>query len=149
MANRDEVARYAWVEDTVFNDAACLTLVETSDADWVARAFGGLADLAEPMYLELAAGLGYEHPAPETGAWLAIKRLGPWVLVVEISGWRGSEPEVLERVSARSRALSLYWNVNMVTRFCYAAGGEIRTEFDAVTPEDRTGPARTRTAWPA
>jgi|ERR1700683_1348346 len=98
-----------------------------------------LPDLAEPVYLELSADFGYEDPSPETGAWLAIKRLGPWVLLAEINGWRGTEPEVFERVSARSRALSLYWNVNMVTRFCYAVSGEIRTEFDAVTPEDRIG----------
>ena len=77
------------------------------------------------------------HKLSETVA--AIRDLGSWLLVVEVNGWQGSRPEVLRRVSAGSRAVSAYWNVNGVTRFSYAAGGRVLTAFEVMSPGRRDG----------
>src|SRR5487761_71292 len=71
--------------------------------------------------------------------WLGVRSLGPWTLAVEVNGWQGSRPEVLERVSAGTRAVSAYWSVNGGTRFSYAAAGRVLAAFDPVFPDRREG----------
>jgi hypothetical protein len=55
------------------------------------------------------------------------------------AGWQGSRPEVLRRISAGGRAVSAYWNVNLTTRFSYAAGGRVLTAFEVMSPDRRHG----------
>jgi hypothetical protein len=133
-----EVAALSWVHETVIGEAACVTLVRSGDPAQVARAFGGrprrsrratLAQAAE----ELAAEALGDDPV------VAVRGIDSWVLAVEVNGWQGSRPEVLRRVSQGTRAVSAFWNVNGVTRFSYAASGQVLTAFEAMSPERREG----------
>ncbi|WP_089958846.1 DUF6461 domain-containing protein [Lentzea xinjiangensis] len=47
------------------------------------------------------------------------------VLVVELNDYRGSQPEVLERLSRGGRAASHFWNVNRLTRLSFARDGHL------------------------
>ncbi len=143
-----EVDGFSWATDTILGDAACLTLTEPATVDAVARAFGG--DPAQRRELRLDEAAEELSEAP----WVALRPMGSWILAVELNGWQGSRPEILERVSAGGRAVSAYWNVNGQTQFSYAAAGQLLSAFDAVFPERRTGadpdvlaPARDGLPW--
>ena len=129
----DETAEFRWLQTSPLRDGACITLVGPPNADVVVRGFGG--DLAGARQMSLAApGMpGVDEPT------LAVREVGAWLLVVEVNGWQGSRPEVLRRVSAGGRVVSVYWNVNMTTRFSYAVSGQLLTAFEAMTPDRRWG----------
>lgn len=122
--------------DSALPDAGCVTLARYGDVAAVARAFGGDPERGRRLSLAAAADLS---PGSPEDAWVALRSAGTWVLAVEVNGWQGSRPEVLERVSAGTLAVSSYWNVNGTTRFCYAAGGRQLVEFDALFPDRRYG----------
>jgi hypothetical protein len=124
---------FGWATDTVLDGAACLTLAEPGSVLAVAAAFGG--DPARARALPLARAGDEFAGVP----WVAVRAVDSWVLAVELNGWQGSRPEVLERVAAGGRAVSAYWNVNGQTQFSYAAAGQVLTAFDAVFPGRRTG----------
>jgi hypothetical protein len=129
----DETESFRWIQASPVRDGACITLVRPADADGVVRGFGG--DLARSRQVSLA-GLG----APGAGEpVLAVRDVGTCLLVLEVNGWQGSRPEVLRRISAGARAVSVYWNVNMTTRFSYAVSGQVLTAFEAMTPDRRWG----------
>jgi hypothetical protein len=129
----DETAEFRWLQTSPLRDGACITLVGPPNADVVVRGFGG--DLAGARQMSLAAPgrPGVDEPT------LAVREVGAWLLVVEVNGWQGSRPEVLRRVSAGGRVVSVYWNVNMTTRFSYAVSGQLLTAFEAMTPDRRWG----------
>lgn len=129
----DEIGVFGWIQSTVFRDGACVTLVAPADAGGVVRGFGG--DLAGARRTSLAE-IGMP-PVDEPK--VAVRDLGSWLLVVEVNGWQGSRPEVLRRISAGGRAVSAYWNVNLTTRFSYAAGGRVLTAFEVMSPGRRHG----------
>jgi hypothetical protein len=128
-----EVDAFAGATGTILDDAACLTLTEPATVGEVARAFGGDPGRARELTLEEAPRQFADVP------WIAVRPVGPWVLTVELNGWQGSRPEVLERSSAAGRTVSTYWNVNGRAQFAYAAAGQVLTLFDAVFPERRSG----------
>jgi Family of unknown function (DUF6461) len=128
-----EVDAFAWATGSILGDAACLTLTEQAGVTAVARAFGGDPAGAREWTLAQAAGELTEVP------WVALRPVGSWVLAVELNGWQGSRPEVLERVSETGRTVSAYWNVNGRTQLAYAAAGQVLTALDAVFPGRRTG----------
>lgn len=125
---------FGWVRESVIGEAGCLTLVETTDVASVAKGFGGALDQGRVLALDaIPAEFGV---APVVG----LRRVGGWVVAVENNGWQGSRPEILRRVSAGRRAVSMFWNVESDARFSYAAGGEVVTAFDPVVgPERREG----------
>src|SRR5581483_1036087 len=135
----NEAAGLAWIRQTVIGQAGCLTMIATGspgapgDPVAVSRCFGGRADQAR--------GLTLDEAAAEFGgtAAVAVRDVGSWLLAVEINGWQGSREEVLRRVSAGGRAVSAYWDVNAVTRFSYAADGQVVTAFEATSPGRRSG----------
>ena len=129
----DEIGVFEWIQSTVLRDGACVTLVAPADAGGVVRGFGG--NLAGARRTSLAE-IGMP-PVDEPK--VAVRNLGSWLLVVEVNGWQGSRPEVLRRISASGRAVSAYWNVNLTTRFSYAAGGRVLTAFEVMSPGRRHG----------
>lgn len=128
-----EVAAFSWVQDTVIGEAACVTLVRSGDPAHVARALGGRVRRSRRANLTQAAEDLGGDPV------VAVRSVDSWVLAVEVNGWQGSRPEVLRRVSQGTRAVSTFWNVNGVTRFSYAASGQVMTAFEAMSPEQREG----------
>jgi hypothetical protein len=144
MSSRDdaaEVTEFRWIGASGLLDGACVTLVRSDDQAEVVRRFGGGPGGARELSLAAAENLSLDTDSGELieSQWLGARSLGPWTLAVEVNGWQGSRPEVLERVSAGTRAVSVYWNANGGTRFSYAAAGRVLVVFDAVFPERRQG----------
>jgi hypothetical protein len=133
----DEVQQFAWLGHSPIQEAACLTFVRGSDPRRVAASFGAVVDHARTLdfdeFCEEAFAHHDRHPV------IGVRRIGDWVLVVEDNGDQGSRPEVLRRVSARSEALSAFWNAQGRTRFSYAVDTEVRTSFEAIMPDYRDG----------
>jgi hypothetical protein len=132
---------FSWLRDSALRDAGCVTLVRSANPIDVARGFGGDPERKLRLSLTAAQNLSLREKSGELIArqWVAVRPLGSWTLAVEESGWQGSRPEVLGRVSSGTSAVSLYWNVNGGTRFCYAVGGLLLVAFDAVFPDRREG----------
>ena len=101
----DETAEFPWLRTSPLRDGACITLVGPPDAEGVVRGFGGDLSEARPMSLAAVGMPTVDEPT------VAVREVGEWLLVVEVNGWQGSRPEVLRRVSAGGRAVSVYWNV--------------------------------------
>jgi hypothetical protein len=130
---RAGVAALEWVRRTVAGQAACVTLAGSGDTSSVARGFGGRLERGRRLTLSVAADELGEEP------WVGVRAVGSWTVAVEVNGGQGSRPEILERLSSRTRVVSVYWSVNGQTRFSYAAGGRVLTAFHGITPERRTG----------
>jgi hypothetical protein len=67
------------------------------------------------------------------------------VVVADENGYQGVTPDVVERVSAGARLLSVYWNVNGHSRCCTR-----RTAWSSPTSTRAirmTGPGRTPATW--
>jgi hypothetical protein len=129
----DETAGFSWFRSSPLRDGACITLVGPPDAEGVVRGFGGDLSEARPMSLAAVGMPTVDEPT------IAVRDVGEWLLVVEVNGWQGSRPEVLRRVSAGGRVVSVYWNVEATTRFSYAVSGQLLTAFEAMTPDRRFG----------
>ncbi|GAA2779035.1 DUF6461 domain-containing protein [Saccharopolyspora taberi] len=134
-ARCQEVERFGWIRDSTVQEAACLTFVRATGVDPVAAGFGAVSGHARALDFGEFCEEAYAQPYPVIG----LRIVGDWVLVVEDNGLQGTRPEVLTRVSARTEALSVFWNTNLSTRFSYAVGGEVRTTFEALLPEFREG----------
>lgn len=129
----DETEEFSWFRSSPLRDGACITLVGPPDAEGVVRGFGGDLSAARPMSLAALGWPGVDEPT------IAVREVGEWLLVVEVNGWQGSRPEVLRRVSAGGRVVSVYWNIEATTRFSYAVSGRLLTAFDAMAPDRRFG----------
>ncbi|WP_036559345.1 DUF6461 domain-containing protein [Nocardia brasiliensis] len=115
---------YRWVEKSALADAGTITVVAASDPETVVRAFG--ADPASPERME-----ELEERAIERGdPWIAVASLTDAVLAVEYNGYQGSQGPELRALSRGTRAASLYWNVNGLTRLSFAADGRIVAAFE-------------------
>lgn len=123
-APRPELA-YRWIGDTWLQVAATVTVVTGSTVRKVKRAFEagpGPADLSQPGSV-------------------GVLDIGGAVVAVEVNGFRGSEPQLLERLSAGGRAASMFWNVNALTRLSFAEQGRIRAAFEPMgVPHTGGGP---------
>ena len=130
-----EVERFGWIRRSTIQDAACLTFVRGTDIDAVAAGFGAVSDYARALDFDEYCEEAFAQPCPV----IALRVVGGWVLVVEDNGLQGTRPEVLNRVSAGTDALSVFWNASLSTRFSWAVDGEVRTTFEALLPEFREG----------
>ncbi|WP_433654798.1 DUF6461 domain-containing protein [Nocardia sp. CA-128927] len=121
---------YHWVEKSALAEAGTITVVAAGDPDTVVRAFGGDPAIPEPME-EL------EEGAMERGdPWIAVASITDAVLAVEYNGYQGSHGPELSAVSSGTRAASLYWNVNGVTRLSFADDGRIVAAFELGEQQD-------------
>ncbi|QWF78224.1 DUF6461 domain-containing protein [Amycolatopsis sp. CA-230715] len=123
---------YGWLSSSALSEAACVTMVKTTDLDCVLRGFGGVLDDARTIPFGESWETFNERYA------VAVCRKGEYVVAVEGNGFQGSRPEVLRRVSALGETVSAFWNVNALTRFSYAVGGRVKTSFEVgvdATPE--------------
>ncbi|GAA5767020.1 hypothetical protein Aros01_03521 [Streptosporangium roseum] len=62
-----------------------------------------------------------------------------WCLVVEPNGFMGVTREIIKPLSAGTRLVSHFRNVNAVKRFCCVEDGEIRLTFEPPFASDRYG----------
>jgi hypothetical protein len=115
-------AAYRWVGKSVLGDAATVTVVAGRSSEEVLRGFG--ADPAAPTSL---AGLQQEMTLDP---WVAVLSDGDHVLAVEFNGYQGAGRPVLEAVSRGTRAASMFWNVNALTRLSFARDGAVLGSFE-------------------
>ncbi|MFD3748017.1 DUF6461 domain-containing protein [Nocardia sp. NPDC058633] len=115
---------YRWVEKSALAEAATITVVAARNPDAVVRAFGG--DPAAPERMEDLEGRAMVRGDP----WLAVAPLADAVMVVEYNGYQGSHAPELRALSQGTRAASMYWNVNGLTRLSFAADGRIVAAFE-------------------
>ncbi|GAA1990661.1 DUF6461 domain-containing protein [Amycolatopsis minnesotensis] len=124
---------FGWLSTSALGDAACVTMVRTTDTGGVLRGFGGLADEARTLSLDQ---LWDEF---EDAGTVAVCRRGEHVVAIEVNGFQGSRPEVLREVSALGETVSAFWNVDAMTLFSYAVGGRVKTSFEAGIDSWRDG----------
>ena len=61
--------------------------------------------------------------------------IGSDVIVIEINNYRGSEPEVLERLSRNGKAASHFWTADALTRLSFARDGQVIDAREVLNPE--------------
>ncbi|MEU4689578.1 DUF6461 domain-containing protein [Actinoplanes sp. NPDC023714] len=121
-------------------EALCVTWFRGIGADEAFRAFGADPATAEPLTPERAADLtDHVHYSD----WPDVVKIGPlggdWLVAVEVNGFQGTRPEVLRPLSRNGAALTVFWNVNAVNEFAYAAGGRTVVSFEMSDPQYRHG----------
>jgi Family of unknown function (DUF6461) len=131
-------ADYAWFEDHWLREAFCFTLVRGLDEPELLARFGGERGRPQTMTLAEAAELSMSFHAGYPQFVLATRR-GGWTVAVEDNGWEGSRPEVLRAVSAGTRAVSVYMNVNALGHVSLAEDGGLLVQFEPLFPERRSG----------
>jgi len=130
-----DMSEYEWTVDyehSFLAVAACVTVVRGLDVASTVAAFGGdpsipprplRALLDQGVYMDIA----------------AIGAVDDVVVAVEPNGYAGSSPEVLRRASGNGAAVSVFWNVNLHTRFSYAVAGAVVTSFELYASDYRSG----------
>jgi hypothetical protein len=139
-------ADYDWFEDRlpVLSEAYCLTLARgLTPAEFLARlnareqpACTGLDALAGPSGATWNAFDGREL---FIGATTVAGAGGDWALGVEINGFLGVTPEVIVPVSAGTRVVSHFQNIEAVDRFYWVDDGDIRLSFEPLFASYREG----------
>jgi Family of unknown function (DUF6461)/Transposase domain (DUF772) len=62
-----------------------------------------------------------------------------WTLAVEPNGFQGVTDEIVTTLSRGTKVVSLFRNMNALTRFCWAEDGKVRLSFDLLFPTWREG----------
>ncbi|NHD19569.1 MULTISPECIES: DUF6461 domain-containing protein [unclassified Actinopolyspora] len=132
-----EVSRYGWISRSPIRDAACLTLVHEADTTLVARSFG--ADPEQGRNWSFEEFCEEAFACAERQSLIGLRTVGEWTLVAEESRFEGVRHDVLESASAGTEAVAIHWDLDRATTFSHAVHGAVRTSFEAVLPEYRTG----------
>jgi hypothetical protein len=72
--------------------------------------------------------------------WLAVGHVGGVAFAWEDNGFQGADKGVLQALSAGTRAVSMFWNVNAVMAFTLAEGGQVVRQFDPLFHDDDPSP---------
>ncbi|HEY8479130.1 MAG TPA: DUF6461 domain-containing protein [Spirillospora sp.] len=64
---------------------------------------------------------------------------GDWVLGLEVNGYLGTLPHLVEPLSRGTRLVSHFCNVNAVDKFLWYEDGTLRTGFEPLFPTEREG----------
>jgi hypothetical protein len=137
---------YSWFEDRPagLSEAYCLTLARGLTSDqFLSRVGSRPASLLRGIgaVFEPSMDLWSEHP--DKGMLIAITDVpgdgGDWALGVEVNGFLGVTPAVIIPLSAGTRVVSHFRNIEMVDRFCWAEDGDIRLSFAPLSPCYRQG----------
>jgi hypothetical protein len=134
VAGVGDVEAYQWIVDydhSWLANGACVTVVRGLDLAGTVSAFGG-----DPSVGPIPLHTVYAGVEPDVAA---IGVLDDVVVVVEPNGFAGSRPEVLRLASAAGPAASVFWNINLHTRFSYAVDGQVVTSFELQSPDYRFG----------
>jgi hypothetical protein len=120
-----------------------ITVVTGSGAAEVIRAFGGDPERPESLSQIRSEEL-QGQPLEFTIAVLPVTASdgGPAVIVVESTGFQGTDRRVLERASANGRAASFHQNAKGMTTLSFAEGGEVLVSYEPFGPPgEDAGPA--------
>ena len=135
---RTKPADYAWLADSDYAEAGCLTVVVGMDVPSCRKVIGAEDAVVSETFSPDASGAALVSVLPAasgdtTGA-----------LLVEHNGFEGSRTEVLQLLSKMGKAASAFWNVNGVVRFGCAQRGKVIASFELDDADDQELPARLR-----
>ncbi|WP_049567629.1 DUF6461 domain-containing protein [Nonomuraea sp. SBT364] len=140
---------YAWFSYERFPELAeayCFTYVRgLTPGQLVARLGGRPADFT-PMTLERLCET--RHRSTYDTAFLGVMPLGDWAFLVEPNGGLGADERIITSLSARTRLVSQFRDVEGVEYFHWSENGEIRFSFGAdegyseVVPDEVAEPMR-------
>jgi Family of unknown function (DUF6461) len=119
-----DTARFAWAEEI---EALNLTLVHGLDVDGISAVLTLRSLRERPTTFEEA---WTELNTDDEGWFVQLDTLDGWTAIIEDNGYYGSLDEYLGPLSAGGSAVTLFWNVNGVTRFSQALSGEVSRTFD-------------------
>lgn len=133
---------YTWFRGTTLDYGYCMTLVrglsptealdriggEQLDSRTGLRAFIDFAERNSPWS-------GREDKRFGVGA----VQLDGWVLLVEWNGFLGVTADAIRPLSAGTRVVSHYKNVDAEDRFCWMEDGDLRLRFEPLFPYHRDG----------
>ncbi len=127
---------FSWLQD--HSDAYCVTFARGLGETELLRRFEADLSLAR-----LIPGDDYEA-LEELGMFGDVIQVGwcnGWAFAYEDNGFAGTLPEVLRRISAGTTVVSVFRNINAVTRFSYAEDGALLTSFEPFDlPSEDTSP---------
>lgn len=126
-------SEFAWVGEV---PALCLTFVEGLAPAQVEAELGAEAQSRRSTTFEQAADA--QDFAAEKFA-VQLGEVDGWTVVVEPNGYICSQDQVLTKLAAKGRAVMVFWNVNMDSRFGYARDGELLRVFDPVLGGSEVG----------
>jgi Family of unknown function (DUF6461) len=134
---------YAWFMQRFpdLAEAYCLTLVRGLTPVELLTRVGlraqpwqavGVAQLMKPAYAGWDA-----HPGEVL--FIGAASVDDWVLAVEPNGFLGATEQIIVPLSAGTRLVSHFRNVNAVDRFYWVEEGDIRVQFEPLFPARRWG----------
>ncbi|MEU4230748.1 DUF6461 domain-containing protein [Nonomuraea sp. NPDC026600] len=149
-------ADYVWFYDRFPSlvEGYCFTLIEgvrpedvvarlgARTEDVVARLGAWIENVPSGMSFDDVIGATCSGPG-QYGAWdghfFGAVAVEDWCLIVEPNGGMGITREIMEPLSAGTRLVSHYRNVNAVSYFFWVEDGEIRLSFEPAIPDYRYG----------
>ena len=124
-----------WIaHDYTLLDIWCLTFVRGLDETEALRRVGVKEGSIGPL---THGELMNEWPFPPIPNKVLAGRLGGWIVLVEVFGWKAWE--ALQVLSAETEAVSVRRNDHATDSFAYAIDGKLVTSFDPMSPESRWG----------
>ncbi|MEO3783392.1 DUF6461 domain-containing protein [Actinocorallia sp. B10E7] len=134
-------ADYAWAEDEDYNEIPqeyCLTLVQgLSPWEFLHR----IGAEAGPAVTGIRALAERTWPREDSGMCIGVSEINGWALGVEINGFLGVREEINVPLSAGTRLVSHFRNVNAVSDFVWREDGDLRLGFDPLFAGTRYGSA--------
>jgi Family of unknown function (DUF6461) len=135
-------ADYLWFAERYpdLAEAFCLTLAQDLAPAEVLRRMGTretteLTGLGEVWRQYLTSEAPHGYPSLLVAATV----MDGWTLAVEPNGFQGVTDEIVTALSRGTKVVSLFRNVNALTRFCWAENGKVHLSFDALFPTRREG----------
>ena len=125
--------RFDWASDV---PAVCMTFVEGLSPDEVEVHLG--ADRASRRSTTFEQAADEQDFVAERFA-VQIGVLGGWTVIVEPNGYICTQDAVLAGLSTAGRAVMVFWNVNLDSRFGYAREGVLVRVFDPVLGTSEVG----------
>lgn len=139
-------ADYTWFEDRFpdLAEAYCLTLVRGLTPEEFLARLGAQAEIAPRMlneFYEPTFEVWEEHQGKVLfiGATSVPGEGGDWVLAVEVNGYLGVTEAAMVPLSAGTRVVSHYCNVNAVDRFYWIEDEDVRVSFEPLFAAHREG----------
>lgn len=104
--------------------AACVAMTDAVTPDEVIGIYGG-----DPLTVDVVTGEVFSEEMLHRPSVLVAEADGITVMM-EPNGFQATRPEIIRALSTGGRAVSVFWNVDSVSKFVYADGGDLKVEFE-------------------
>ncbi|MFF4776802.1 DUF6461 domain-containing protein [Microtetraspora fusca] len=137
-------ADYTWFRErfAYLAEAYCFTLIRGLTFEELVDRLGARTEEFPNMTFEELVDSSFSGPGAY-GTWdghfFGVVPVGDWILIVEPSGFLGVTREAIVPLSAGTRLVSHFRNVNSVNYFYWVEDGDIRLFFEPLSPSPRDG----------